>query len=109
MAGECLRLWAAGHLEKSKEVTRSGPYRHTRHPLYLGSSIIGIGIALGDALGTMFTRLYAEFFRFPAFQHRIAPWLLVVSLTLSAATAVLGTVGAAAVGSAAVQFTGSLP
>ncbi len=44
--GECLRLWAAGHLEKSKEVTRSGPYRHTRHPLYLGSSIIGIGIAV---------------------------------------------------------------
>jgi protein-S-isoprenylcysteine O-methyltransferase Ste14 len=44
--GECLRLWAAGHLEKSKEVTRSGPYRYTRHPLYLGSSIIGLGIAI---------------------------------------------------------------
>lgn len=46
VVGECLRLWAAGHLEKSKEVTRSGPYRYTRHPLYLGSSIIGIGIAV---------------------------------------------------------------
>jgi len=46
--GECLRLWAAGHLEKSKEVTRSGPYRYTRHPLYLGSSIIGIGIAVAS-------------------------------------------------------------
>lgn len=46
--GECLRLWAAGHLEKSKEVTRSGPYRYTRHPLYLGSSIIGIGIAIAS-------------------------------------------------------------
>jgi protein-S-isoprenylcysteine O-methyltransferase Ste14 len=45
ITGECLRLWAAGHLEKSKEVTRSGPYRYTRHPLYLGSSIIGMGIA----------------------------------------------------------------
>lgn len=43
--GEALRLWAAGHLEKSKEVTRSGPYRYTRHPLYLGSSLIGIGMA----------------------------------------------------------------
>jgi protein-S-isoprenylcysteine O-methyltransferase Ste14 len=39
--GEALRLWAAGHLEKSKEVTQSGPYRYTRHPLYLGSSLIG--------------------------------------------------------------------
>lgn len=44
--GELTRLWAAGHLEKSKEVTRSGPYRFTRHPLYLGSSLIGIGFAI---------------------------------------------------------------
>ena len=36
LIGELLRIWAAGHLEKSKEVTRSGPYRFTRHPLYLG-------------------------------------------------------------------------
>ena len=46
IAGECLRTWAAGHLEKSKEVTRSGPYRFTRHPLYLGSSLIGVGLAI---------------------------------------------------------------
>lgn len=44
--GESIRLWAAGHLEKSKEVTQSGPYRYTRHPLYLGSSLIGIGMAI---------------------------------------------------------------
>lgn len=46
IAGECLRIWAAGHLEKSREVTRSGPYRFTRHPLYVGSSIIGAGFAI---------------------------------------------------------------
>lgn len=45
-AGESIRLWAAGHLEKSKEVTQSGPYRYTRHPLYLGSALIGIGMAV---------------------------------------------------------------
>jgi protein-S-isoprenylcysteine O-methyltransferase Ste14 len=44
--GEGLRTWAAGHLEKSREVTRSGPYRYVRHPLYLGSSLIGIGFAV---------------------------------------------------------------
>jgi protein-S-isoprenylcysteine O-methyltransferase Ste14 len=44
--GESIRLWAAGHLEKSREVTRSGPYQFTRHPLYLGSSLIGIGFAI---------------------------------------------------------------
>jgi protein-S-isoprenylcysteine O-methyltransferase Ste14 len=45
-AGELLRIWAAGHLEKSREVTSSGPYRFTRHPLYLGSTLIGIGVAV---------------------------------------------------------------
>lgn len=44
--GELLRAWAAGHLQKSTEVTRSGPYRFVRHPLYLGSSLIGIGFAV---------------------------------------------------------------
>ena len=49
LVGEAIRIWAAGHLEKGREVTRSGPYRFTRHPLYLGSSIIAIGIAVASA------------------------------------------------------------
>ena len=44
--GEVTRVWAAGHLEKSREVTRSGPYRWTRHPLYLGSCLIAVGVML---------------------------------------------------------------
>jgi protein-S-isoprenylcysteine O-methyltransferase Ste14 len=47
--GEALRIWAAGHLEKGREVTASGPYRLTRHPLYLGSAIIGAGFAVAAA------------------------------------------------------------
>jgi protein-S-isoprenylcysteine O-methyltransferase Ste14 len=47
--GEAVRIWAAGHLEKGREVTMSGPYRVTRHPLYLGSTIIGIGLAIASA------------------------------------------------------------
>jgi protein-S-isoprenylcysteine O-methyltransferase Ste14 len=47
--GEAVRVWAAGHLEKGREVTRSGPYALTRHPLYLGSSLIGIGLAIASA------------------------------------------------------------
>lgn len=46
--GESLRVWAAGHLEKSREVTRSGPYAWTRHPLYVGSSIIAAGLAVAS-------------------------------------------------------------
>jgi protein-S-isoprenylcysteine O-methyltransferase Ste14 len=45
-AGEGLRIWAAGHLDKGREVTMSGPYRFTRHPLYLGSTIMGVGLAV---------------------------------------------------------------
>jgi protein-S-isoprenylcysteine O-methyltransferase Ste14 len=46
LLGEALRVWAAGHLEKGREVTRTGPYKLTRHPLYLGSAIMGAGFAL---------------------------------------------------------------
>lgn len=49
IAGEVLRVWAAGHLVKGREVTRSGPYRRMRHPLYLGSTIMGIGLAIACA------------------------------------------------------------
>ncbi len=47
LCGELVRLWAAGHLNKSREVTRSGPYRFMAHPLYFGSSLIGVGLAAG--------------------------------------------------------------
>src|SRR5262245_20158553 len=43
--GEAIRVWAAGHLQKSREVTTSGPYRWSAHPLYVGSSIMGLGLA----------------------------------------------------------------
>lgn len=48
LAGEAIRFWAAGHLEKSREVTRSGPYRWTRHPLYAGSAAIGAGVVIAS-------------------------------------------------------------
>lgn len=46
--GEGLRVWAAGHLNKSREVTSSGPYRYVAHPLYVGSSVMGAGLALAS-------------------------------------------------------------
>jgi putative ABC transport system permease protein len=55
---------------------------------------LALGVLLGDRLGTMFTGLYAEFFHFPAFEHRIAPWLLVVSFGIAVTTAVAGTFNA---------------
>ena len=46
IAGEGVRVWAAGHLEKGREVTRTGPYRWFRHPLYVGSALMGVGVAI---------------------------------------------------------------
>jgi protein-S-isoprenylcysteine O-methyltransferase Ste14 len=48
VAGEALRIWAAGHLEKGREVTSTGPYAITRHPLYVGSSLIATGLAIAS-------------------------------------------------------------
>lgn len=44
--GFLLRAWAAGHIEKEKKITNSGPYRFVRHPLYLGNFILGIGLSV---------------------------------------------------------------
>jgi len=51
LAGEALRVWAAGHLEKGREVTSSGPYRWMRHPLYAGTTLMGGGLAIVCANG----------------------------------------------------------
>lgn len=47
-AGEVIRVWAAGHLEKSSEVTQSGPYCWIGHPLYVGSGIIALGVIIAS-------------------------------------------------------------
>ena len=67
--GESLRVWAAGHLEKGLEVTSSGPYRLMRHPLYVGSSLLGAGFAV-------------------AARHPVAAALVVAYLVVSLSVAV---------------------
>ena len=58
--GELVRVWAAGHIRKGQEVTTSGPYRFTRHPLYLGSFVIGVGfvVAATNAVVAIIVILY---------------------------------------------------
>ncbi|HPM65159.1 MAG TPA: ABC transporter permease [Piscinibacter sp.] len=68
------------------------------HYLKLVMLIVAVGLLLGmvvgDRLGAMFTGLYTEFFRFPRFEHHMAPWLLLVSMGITVATAVAGTLNA---------------
>jgi protein-S-isoprenylcysteine O-methyltransferase Ste14 len=48
-AGEAVRLWAAGHLFKTRELVASGPYAWIRHPLYAGTLLIGSGFLAAGA------------------------------------------------------------
>ncbi len=49
VAGEAIRIWASGHIEKTKILATGGPYAHCRHPLYVGSLFIAFGAAVASA------------------------------------------------------------
>jgi protein-S-isoprenylcysteine O-methyltransferase Ste14 len=46
LPGLWLRGYAAGYVNKNRELTVTGPYAHTRNPLYLGSMLIAAGFAV---------------------------------------------------------------
>ncbi len=46
VAGQAVRFWGAGHLEKNVSMARGGPYGLVRHPLYVGSFLMGLGLAI---------------------------------------------------------------
>jgi protein-S-isoprenylcysteine O-methyltransferase Ste14 len=45
LPGLWLRGYASGYVKKNRELTTTGPYAHTRNPLYLGSMLIATGFA----------------------------------------------------------------
>jgi protein-S-isoprenylcysteine O-methyltransferase Ste14 len=65
LPGLWLRAYASGYVKKNRELTVTGPYAHTRNPLYLGSMLIAAGFALAllswpvaVALAFVFTAIY---------------------------------------------------
>ncbi len=68
------------------------------HYLKLVLVIVVLGLLLGALIGKVwgvfFTAMYAEFFRFPSFDHHIAPALWLISALVTVGTATLGTLGA---------------
>ena len=70
LPGLLLRAYAAGYVKKDRELTTTGPYAHTRNPLYLGSVIAAAGCALASrnlwivlAILTMFFAIYIPVIR----------------------------------------------
>jgi len=70
------------------------------HYLKLMAPMVGggwlLGLALGDWMGHGLLALYDDIFRFPVFEHRVAPSLVGSALAVVAATGVLGTLTAIA-------------
>jgi len=51
--GLAIRIWTFGHLRKNAKLVTTGPYAYTRHPAYLGSTLILAGLFL--AAGNPYT------------------------------------------------------
>jgi protein-S-isoprenylcysteine O-methyltransferase Ste14 len=62
VAGLLLRGWAAGHLSKNEELAESGPYSWVRNPLYLGSLVVGAGVAIASRSVPLAVLFAATFF-----------------------------------------------
>jgi protein-S-isoprenylcysteine O-methyltransferase Ste14 len=61
LIGLLLRAWASGHLRKNDALATTGPYAHTRNPLYLGSFIMGLGFTVASGrweLAVLFIALF---------------------------------------------------
>jgi len=61
LLGLGLRAWSAGHIRKNDALATSGPYAHTRNPLYLGSFLLGLGFTVASArwpLALLFVALF---------------------------------------------------
>lgn len=50
LLGIVVRGWAAGAIRKNSVLTTHGPYAFTRNPLYLGSFLIGLGVAVASGV-----------------------------------------------------------
>ena len=62
LCGLALRAWAAGHIRKNAALATSGPYAHTRNPLYLGSFVLGLGFTVAASGSWPHFALFAGLF-----------------------------------------------
>lgn len=61
LCGEAIRIWAAGHIEKTLALATGGPYAHTRNPLYVGSVLLALAAGVATASPWAVAALMAYF------------------------------------------------
>lgn len=66
LLGLMMRVWSLGYLRKRAELATAGPYGRTRNPLYVGTWLIGCGLALNTAwpMNMVLMSLYNVMFLF---------------------------------------------
>lgn len=71
--GVLIRGWAAGHIVKNDRLATTGPYAHTRNPLYFGSFLIAGGFALAAHWSLLLAAiLLFVFIYWPTIEHERA-------------------------------------
>jgi len=61
VVGLLIRTMSAGFIHKDDTLTTTGPYAHTRNPLYLGSFLLGLGVTIAGG-NLWFVGLFLLFF-----------------------------------------------
>lgn len=69
-AGEALRIYSAGIINKDQTLSRLGPYSRVRNPLYLGSFIMSLGFCVAASNHYVTLIAYPLFF-FPVYYSTI--------------------------------------
>jgi len=70
--GEVIRIWAAGHLQKNKVMTVTGPYAHVKNPLYIGSIFLTAGFCLmADNIYLLAAALFMFCFHYIPYKKRV--------------------------------------
>ncbi len=64
LAGEAIRIWASGHIEKTQKLATGGPYAHCRHPLYVGSALLALGVGVASSSPWVVLAVAAYFLAF---------------------------------------------
>ena len=67
-----IRGWAAGSIQKNEELATTGPYAHTRNPLYVGSFLLGLGVAIAGGQWiflVLFLAFYLSIYRATALRE----------------------------------------
>lgn len=67
--GILIRTWAAGTLQKDASLAATGPYLLVRHPLYLGSCLLALGLMI--ALRNPYVILIFGFITILTYRHTI--------------------------------------